>query len=191
MLRCAITNKNYLAGDAGRWACEGVDYVQLREKTLDAGELADLGRSILRDIAEAGSTATKLLINGRADVAVAIGAAGVHLTAHKDELTPQQVRSLFVHARLPSPVVSVSCHTPADIASARHHAADLILFGPVFEKRIEGELVMEGVGLEALALACAIAQPVPLLALGGITLANADQCLQAGAAGIAGIRLFA
>ena len=191
MLRCAITDGNYLVGDAERWAYEGVDFVQIREKTLDAGELADLGRSILRDIAEAGSTPTKLLINGRADVAVAIGAAGVHLTAHKDELTPQQVRSLFVHARLPSPVVSVSCHTPADIASARHHAADLILFGPVFEKRIEAELVAPGVGIEALALACAIAQPVPLLALGGITSENAAACMAAGAAGIAGIRTFA
>jgi thiamine-phosphate pyrophosphorylase len=114
----------------------------------------------------------------------------VHLTAHRDELTPQQVRSLFVHARLPSPIVSVSCRTPADIAGARHHAADFILFGPVFEKRVDGEVVARGVGVEALSLACAIAQPVPLLALGGITSENTAACMTAGAAGVAGIRLF-
>jgi thiamine-phosphate pyrophosphorylase len=191
MLRCAIADEKYLGGNAGRWAVDGVDFVQLRAKMLEAGELANLGRSILRDIAETGSTGTKLLINGRADVAIAIGAAGVHLTSHADELTAQQVRSLFVHARLPSPIVSVSCHTPADIARARHHAADVILFGPVFEKRIEDELVAPGVGLEALAYACAIAQQVPVLALGGVTGENAAVCLAAGAAGIAGIRAFA
>ena len=135
-------------------------------------------------------SSTKLLINTRADVAIAARAHGVHLTSHTDELMPQQVRELYTHAGLPAPIVSISCHTPADIARARHNAADLILFGPVFEKRVNGELVSEGVGLEALALACAIAQQVPVLALGGITAQNSAACLAAGATGVAGIRTF-
>ena len=200
MLRCAITDGtaagfvnaaqiDRVQNQARRWAADGVDFIQLREKHLDAGALLTLAEAAMQTVREMNAP-TKLLINTRVDVAISARAHGIHLTAHKDELTPQQVRSLFVHARLPSPVVSVSCHTPADIASARHHAADFILFGPVFEKRIEGELVAPGVGLEALALACAIAQPVPVLALGGITSENAAACMAAGAAGIAGIRTF-
>ena len=77
-----------------------------------------------------------------------------------------------------------------DIAHARHNAADFILFGPVFEKRIDGELVTSGVGLEALSFACAIAQHVPVLALGGITSQSSAACLASGAIGVAGIRLF-
>jgi thiamine-phosphate pyrophosphorylase len=132
----------------------------------------------------------KLLINTRADVAVAARAHGVHLTAGPDELTPHQVRELFTHAGLPAPIVSVSCHTPADIARARHNAADFILFGPVFEKRIDGQLVAAGAGLEALTFACAIAQQIPVLALGGITPQNSAVCLASGATGVAGIRTF-
>ena len=135
-------------------------------------------------------SSAKLLINTRADVAIAARAHGVHLTSHADELTPQQVRELFTHAGLPAPIVSISCHTPTEIARARHNAADFILFGPVFEKRVDGELVTDGVGLEALALACSIAQQVPVLALGGITSENVGACLAAGAAGVTGIRTF-
>lgn len=201
MLRCAITDGtavgfvnatqiDRLQDQVRRWAADGIDFIQLREKGVDAGGLLTLAEAVMQTL-QAMQAPAKLLINARADVAVAARAHGVHLTADHDELTPQQVRSLFVHARLPSPIVSVSCHTPADIAGARHHAANFILFGPVFEKRVDGEVAANGVGLEALSLACAIAQPVPVLALGGITEANAEECLHAGAAGIAGIRLFA
>ena len=201
MLRCAITDGTATAfvnatqierlqNRVRRWAADGIDFIQLREKNVDTGALLMLTEGVMETLREVQSQ-TKLLVNARADVAVAARAHGVHLTAHRDELTPQQVRSLFVHARLPSPIVSVSCHTPADIAGARHHAADFILFGPVFEKRIDGELVAAGVGLEALSLACAVAQPVPLLALGGVTSENTGACMAAGAAGVAGIRTFA
>ena len=200
MLRCAITD-----GTASRfvnavqierlrdqvrcWAADGIELLQLREKDLDAGALLALAEAALDTLHEMQSTA-KLLINTRADVAIAARAHGVHLTSHSDELTPQQVRELYTHAGLPAPIVTVSCHTPTDIARARHNAADFILFGPVFEKRVDGEPVAAGVGLEALALACAIAQQVPVLALGGITKQNSTVCLSSGAAGVAGIRLF-
>ena len=200
MLRCAITDGtasgfvnatqiDRLQNHVRRWAADGIDLIQLREKNLDAGALLAFAEAAMQTLHEMQSAA-KLFINTRADVAIATRAHGVHLTSHADELTPQQVRELFTHAGLPAPIVSISCHTPADIARARHNAADLILFGPVFEKRVDGELVAAGAGLEALALACAIAQQVPLLALGGVTAENAAECLAAGAAGVAGIRTF-
>lgn len=200
MLRCAITDGtassfvnatqiDRLRNHVRRWAADGIDLIQLREKSLDAGALLALAEVALDTLRETQSP-TKLLINTRVDVAIAARAHGVHLTSRPDELTPQQVRELFTHAGLPAPVVSISCHTPSDIARARHNTADFILFGPVFEKRVDGELVAAGVGLEALSLACAIAQQVPLLAIGGITSENISACLAAGAAGIAGIRTF-
>ena len=188
MLRYAITDEHYVVRDAERWATQGVDLVQLRAKTLQTGALAGLGHSILSDIAKTG-TGVRLLINGRADVAIAIGAAGVHLTAREDELTPTQVRVLYRHAGLTSPIVSVSCHTLEEVTRARDNDADLILFGPVFEKRI-GQVVTDGVGLSLLAKACEQAKPVRVLALGGVTPDNAPSCIAAGAAGFAAIRAF-
>jgi len=200
MLCCAITDGKTsgfvnttqverVQNQVRRWAAQGIDIIQIREKNLDAGALFTLAEAALRTLRDSNSSA-KLLINARADVAIAARAHGVHLTGHRDELTPRQVRELFTRAGLPPPVVSVSCHSPAEIAHARHNAADLILFGPIFEKRADGELVSAGMGLEALALACEIAEQIPVLALGGVTPQNAGLCVRAGAAGIAGIRLF-
>jgi thiamine-phosphate pyrophosphorylase len=190
MLRCAITDQGYRIADAGRWAEDGVDFVQLRDKTLDAGELAKLARTILKDIAEVHGAKTRLLINGRVDVAIAVGAAGVHLTAHPDELAPEQVRRIFAMAGKPTPAISISCHTLEEIARAREAGVDLILFGPVFEKRVGGDPVSAGMGLEALQAACVMAGEVPVLALGGVTQQLVEECVQAGAKGVAGIRLF-
>ncbi len=192
MVRSAITDRvspaPVLLKHAQRWAAEGVDFVQLREKHLAAGDLALLAKAMLEIFS---GTKTKLLVNSRADVAAATGADGVHLTAHADELTPEQVRRVFALAGRPAPVVSVSCHSAAEVAQAAATSVDLILFGPVFEKRVAGEVVVPGVGLEALREACAAASRVPVLALGGITMENTAACLDAGAVGVAAIRLFA
>jgi len=195
MLRCAITERGYLSTDASRWAEEDVDFVQFRDRTLDAARLMYFAKSILEDIAEfpgaaIAGTRPRLLINGRADVAVAAGAAGVHLTAHPDELTPTQVRRIFEIAGKPAPLISISCHTLEEVHRARAAAVDLILFGPIFEKRVESEQVAAGVGLQTLHEACAAAGEVPVLALGGVTRELIDDCLSAGAKGVAGIRLF-
>jgi len=171
-----------------RWSHEGVDYVQLREKQMAAGELVKLAVAMLVVLRESGST--KLLVNGRPDVAVAAGADGVHLTAQEGELTVAQVREVFEAAGAGTPVISVSCHTLEEVRRAGADGADFILFGPVFEKRVEGEMVGEGVGLEKLQEACDAADRMPVLALGGITWPRAELCIEAGAAGVAGIRLF-
>ena len=190
MLRCAITDRGYLIADAHRWAEDGIDFVQLRDKTLDAAHLMYFAKSILEDIAEVPHARTRLLINGRADVAIAAGAAGVHLTAHPDELTPEQVRQVFASAGKLAPVISISCHRLAEVQRACAANVNMILFGPVFEKRVMGEQVSEGIGLEALHHACELAGEVPVLALGGVTPELIDECLRAGAKGVAGIRLF-
>jgi len=197
MLRYAVSDRSIFGDDeairtaellrsAARWAADGVDFVQLREKDMDAGALTALARKIL---AVLGVEST-LLINGRADVAIASGAAGVHLTAHPDELTPAQVRRVFAVAGRGEPVVSVACHTVEAARRARDGGADIILFSPIFEKRVQGVQVSPGVGLERLREVCEAAAPVRVLAMGGVTWSNSQQCIDAGAAGVAGIRLF-
>jgi thiamine-phosphate pyrophosphorylase len=203
MLRYAITSRALYPGDehekqaallyeASRWAAEGIDIIQLREKDLPAADIAALAREILRAISTKNSPA-KLLINSRPDIALATGAHGVHLTAAPGELTPAQVRSLY-SADLTAPVITVSCHTLEDVRRARENHADAILFAPVFEKTFADRGVDQGTilgqGLDQLRDACRAASPVPVYALGGVTLENAPSCLAAGAVGIAGIRLF-
>lgn len=190
MLRCAITSGDgWVATSlARRWAAEGVEFVQLREKQLDAGELVRLTAAMQAALREGGKT--KLLVNGRADVAVAAGADGVHLSSRAGELTAEQVRRVFRVAGAGEPVVSASCHSLEDVWRAVDGGVNLVLFGPVFEKRVTGEVVVAGVGLEVLREACAAARETPILALGGVTWESAELCVEAGAAGVAGIRLF-
>ena len=170
------------------WVREAVQFVQLREKQLAAGELVKLAVALRAALRESGET--KLLVNGRADVAVAAGADGVHLTSRPGELTAEQVREVFRLAGAGEPVVSASCHTVDEVRRAIAGGVDLILFGPVFEKRVGGVVVSEGVGLEVLREACTAAAGTPVLALGGVTLPKVEGCIEAGAAGVAGIRLF-
>jgi thiamine-phosphate pyrophosphorylase len=209
MLRYAITDRVRLAdasaqqaeparqaallAQAERLAAEGIDFLQLREKDLSATALASLARNLLATL-RAHNPATRLLINSRADIAVATCADGVHLTSSPNEFTPAQVRALYAAAGLPEPIISLSCHTLAEVTRAASSAPEnrptLILFGPVFEKVVGNILVTAGAGLDLLRAACAAAAPIPVLALGGITRANTDICLDAGAAGVAAIRLF-
>jgi thiamine-phosphate pyrophosphorylase len=200
MLRYAITSRALYPGDelqqqaallrqACRWIADGIDLIQLREKDLPAAEIAALAREILQGIAAAASP-TKLLLNSRPDIAMATAAQGVHLTAAPDELTPAQVRSLYAAANRPAPIITISCHTLEDVHRARVNRADAILFAPIFEKIIAAQTVTSGQGLNRLRAACLAASPIPVYALGGVTFENASACLEAGAAGIAGIRLF-
>ncbi len=194
MVRYAITSgvagrsREALLADAQRWAAEGLEFMQLREKWMETGELVALARAIVGVFREAGAR-TKLLVNGRADVAVAAGAAGVHLTSRAGEMSVEQVRRVFAVGEREA-VVSVSCHSVEEVQRAAAGGADLILFGPVFEKRVRWDVVVGGVGLERLREACVAGGGVAAVALGGVTKENVCACLEAGAAGIAGIRLF-
>jgi thiamine-phosphate pyrophosphorylase len=205
MIRYAITDRSRLAPQnandeiarrislfalARRWAEQQIEYIQLREKDLSAAEIEQIACAITAAIRGLKSR-TKLLINSRADIALAASADGVHLTAASGQLTPTQIRSLFARAGRVAPIVSISCHTLDEVVHARREQADLILFGPVFGKTIAGTEVVFAAGLEALRAACKAAGEVPVLALGGVAPENVQSCLEAGAKGIAAIRLFA
>jgi len=200
MVRYAITSRALYPGDelqqqaallreASRWAVDGIDLIQLREKDLPAANIAALAREILQAIAATNSP-TRLLLNSRPDIAIATSAHGIHLTSDPDELTPTQARSLYNITRSPAPIITISCHTLEDVHRARLNQADAILFAPVFEKEIAGKVITPGQGIDQLRAACLAASPIPVYALGGVTLKNAPACLDAGAAGVAGIRLF-
>lgn len=160
-------------------AAAGVDLIQLRERDLTVHELEALARQAVGAVREANA-ATKLLINSRIDVALAVGANGVHLRS--DDPVASDAR-LAAHARSGF-VIGVSCHTVAEVRLAWSHGADFAVFGPVFEKQGTRVTLVEG-----LRAACAVT-PTFVLALGGVTIGNAMDCLRAGAAGVAGIRLF-
>jgi thiamine-phosphate pyrophosphorylase len=181
------------------WA--GVDYIQLREKDLSTRELESLAREAVSVIRETALEAA-LLINARTDIALAVEADGVHLRS--DDVNAREVRAVWKvwsdncgagtpfdrlkagSARQNSPrdpLIGVSCHSLEEVIEAANSTATFAVFAPVFEKKDA-----EPTGLELLKKACRGSMPV--LALGGITLSNAHSCLDAGAAGIAAIRLF-
>jgi thiamine-phosphate pyrophosphorylase len=164
----------------------GVDLVQLREKDLPTRELEALARRVRQVIHEnSGEAGTRLLINSRSDVARASSADGVHLRS--DDISPSEVHKIWAQTPYSArALVSVSCHSAADVARAASQAADFAVFAPVFEKK--DAAAASPVGLDGLREACR--QKIPVLALGGITLTNAHACLDSGAAGIAAIRLF-
>jgi len=165
-------------------ALAGVDFIQLREKDLNSHDLETLARQAV-DMLKNESVATKFLINSRTDVAIAVGADGVHLRS--DDISPTEVRALWAKSGAsPRPIIAVSCHSEDDIAAAEAHGADFAVFAAVFEKRDQPS--SPPAGLASLRQACR--HKVPVLALGGVTLENARQCLDCGAAGLAGIRLF-
>ena len=200
MLRYAITSRALyprseqekqagLLKEAARWIAEGIDFIQLREKDLPAATLANLARNLLENIALTASS-TRVLLNSRPDIALATGAHGVHLAASPDELSPTQIRGLFHSAGRPKPIITLSCHSLAEVQRACREQPDAILYAPVFEKPLADCHNLPGQGLEQLHAACIAAAPIPVFALGGVTTENAPECLKAGAAGVAGIRLF-
>ena len=187
--------RNALLRRIAQAARAGVDYIQLREKDLSPRELERLARQAVHVVRD-NSTIAKLLINSRADVALACGADGVHLPA--GELAASEVRALWVQSSDQEPVIGVSGHNSADIRCAEAQGADFAVLAPIFEKVRTNA---PGIGLDALREAC-LGSPLPnrsqaapqgrcaVLALGGVTLGNAAACIEAGAAGVAGIRLF-
>lgn len=183
-----------LLANVATWAHAGVAWIQLRETDLDAQAQIVLARQVLNIIRQQPGSPTHLLINSRPDIALAAGADGVHLTSATDTFKPGEVRAIFQAAGARRPWISLACHTWQEAAAARDAGVDCILLAPVFGKTIQtaaGERqVQPGVGLEALAAACRAAAPTPVYALGGITGENAPQCMEAGASGIAAIRLL-
>jgi len=172
----------------------GVDAIQLRENDLCAREMVELGREATRLMVEANSEdsskpATRFLINSRTDIAIACGADGVHLRS--DDISAAEARRVFVRAGIPGPLVAVSCHRGEEVELAEGHGADFAVFGPVFGK---SGVDAKAVGVAELERACTrrrMANPKMLvLAIGSVNEVTAAECLQAGADGVAAIRMF-
>ena len=153
----------------------GATVIQVRAKELSARALAQLVRSII------GATACPVLVNTRVDVALACGAAGVHLPSNS--IAPTEIRRIVPTGFL----IGVSCHSIEELCAAEAEGADFAVFGPVFSSVTKP---VNPIGLEALCAATAAVR-LPVYALGGVTRENEPLCIQAGAAGIAGISFFA
>jgi len=161
---------------AVRAAAAGAAMIQVRAKTLATRALMALVRDVV-----AVARGVPVLVNTRADVALACGAQGVHLPS--DGLAADVVRSIAPAGFL----IGVSCHTVEELVRAEREGADFAVYGPVFATASHPGAAP--VGLEALATAVR-AMRIPIYALGGVTEANAPLCITAGAAGVAGISLF-
>ena len=184
---CYITDRRQLrsasVGAVIREAIRaGVDLVQVREKDVATRELVALVEEALSVAREPGREGTLVVVNGRVDVALAAAADGAHLGVHS--LPVQVVRRFVPHAF----VIGVSCHSLAEAMAAESGGADYLVLGPVFETPSK-----LGYG-PPLGLAklreVASRIKIPVLALGGITVDRIRPCLEAGASGIAGIRIF-
>jgi thiamine-phosphate pyrophosphorylase len=157
-----------------------IDLIQIREKNLSTNILYKLSCTAAN--ITSGSS-TKLLINDRADVAAAAGADGVHLTS--SSIPPNILRRTFQAGFL----IGVSTHSLDEAVAAARSGANFVVFGPVFDtlsKRQYGRPL----GLAELRKITSELAPFPVLALGGVTTNNVADCIHAGAAGVAAIRML-
>ncbi len=185
MIRYYITDRKQLGGvgpllDAIASAARAgiaADWIQIREKDLSGRALLQLVRAAIE-----AAPGARILVNERVDLALAAGAHGVHLPSNSPP--PGRFRAIAPHPFL----IGVSCHKVDEASRAEAEGADFVVFGPVFftpSKAAYGEPL----GVERLR-ETSRAVRIPVLALGGITAANANQCLAVGASGVAGISLF-
>jgi thiamine-phosphate pyrophosphorylase len=155
----------------------GARLLQVRAKTASGAAFFDLARAVVAMAAPAGA---HVIVNDRVDIAVAAGAAGVHVG--QDDLSPTAVRRLAGRDAL----VGLSTHTQEQLASALAAPVDYVAIGPVFGTATK-ETGYAPIGLERVAAAAraAAACGLPLVAIGGITLERAGGVLGAGAAAVA------
>lgn len=168
----------------------GVDWIQIREKDLSGRDCSTLTRAALQRAAKSSASkisATRILMNDRLDVALAERAGGVHLGEKSLPLSEAKRLAGSGHDREDF-FIGVSCHSLQAAKTAASGGADYLFFGPVFATPSKAAFGAPQ-GLERFAEVCH-AVGIPVLAIGGITLANAADCLAAGASGIAAIRLF-
>ena len=156
----------------------GLRALQVREKDMAPGELGDYCQSVRAALAMGGGDA-KIFLNDRADIALGLGLAGVHL--RESSLPLAQQAPILREALL----WGVSTHDLAGVQTAQAAGADFVTFGPVFETASKAALG-DPVGLENLARVAGSVR-IPVLALGGITPERCGPCLEAGASGVAAI----
>ncbi len=193
---CYVTDRRAL-GDRGigelpalirRAVAAGIHWVQIREKDLPARELLGLAREA---VTAAQGSATHIVVNDRLDVALAAGAAGVHLG--EQSLPVAEVvswrRAAESKARVPAGfLIGASCHSQEAALEAERVGADYVFFGPVFATPSKAAFGPPQ-GIAKLKEVCRSVR-IPVIAIGGVAVENAAECYSAGAAGIAAIRLF-
>ena len=161
-------------------AAAEIDLVQIREKRLGGRVLFELAK---RAVAITRESPTRILINDRADIAAGAGAHGVHLTTQS--LDVAVIRNSFDDKFL----IGASAHSWDEAHQAYEQGAHFIVLGPIFPTPSK-EQFGPPLGLEKLSGVCGKLGDFPVLALGGVSESNAQECFEAGASGVAGIRLF-
>ena len=200
---CYVTDRKSLTGNRNEAAltstilqnikvalAAGVDWIQVREKDLQGGQLLEAGRVAVGLAAvhkKKTDRAPRININDRLDVALAAGAHGVHLG--RESAPAREVVRWCRAGNAPNGfVIGVSCHSVEEAREAENAKADYIFFGPIFETPSKLPFGVPQ-GIQTLAEVCrAVAMPV--VAIGGVGQENAAACIRAGAAGIAAIRMF-
>jgi thiamine-phosphate pyrophosphorylase len=170
----------------------GADWVQIREKDLPGRVL--LG--IVRDAVDAAtqmpaagtrSRQVRVIVNERLDIALAAGAAGVHLG--RESAPKREVVAWCRRGNADAEFsIGVSCHSLEEARAAESDGASYIFFGPIFETPSKKKFGMAQ-GIAKLAEVCAAVR-ISVIAIGGVNAENGGECIRAGAAGIAAIRLF-
>jgi thiamine-phosphate pyrophosphorylase len=177
---CLVTDRGAVTGALEEAVEEclaaGLRAVQLREKDLDPRDLLSLALKVRESTSRHGA---RLFVNDRADVALAVGADGVHRTGAS--LPISSLRAIAP----PGFLIGASVHSVADARAAEPEGADFLFFGPIYDtpsKRRYGPP-------QGLALLERVASAVrlPVFAIGGVTPARVAELRRAGAAGVAAI----
>lgn len=169
----------------------GVNWVHIREKDLPARELLKLARQAVQMAARRGGGnpgPAWIIINDRLDVALAAGAHGVHL-GHESLAAGDVIRWCRAGNVPADFAIGASCHSLEEARKAESAKADYIFWGPIFETPSKMKFGAPQ-GLVKLAEVCRAVPNMKVVAIGGVNAENAASCIQAGAAGIAAIRMF-
>ena len=169
----SVAGERSLADILDRVLAGGCRLVQLREKTMPAVELLPLARRLARRCREVGAL---FILNDRADLAVAADADGVHVG--QDDMPAREARGLLRSGM----VLGVSTHDEVQARAAVADGADYVAVGSIFPTSSRAEFQLVGTDLIRQVRP---AVPVPLVAIGGITLDNAAEVMRAGADGVA------
>ena len=151
----------------------GVTVVQLREKKASARETLELGRALLERLRPLG---VPLIVNDRVDLALALGADGVHVG--QDDLPPEVARRLLG----PGALVGLSITGPGDLPTLDPAVVDYAGVGPIFPTGTKADAT-PALGMEEFARLRRLL-PIPIVAIGGITAANTAAVIAAGADGV-------
>ena len=149
----------------------GAEFIQIREKYLSSNEFFQAAGESMKI---AGNSKVKIIINDRLDIALAVNADGVHLG--QNDIPPARAREILGENK----IIGFSTHNQEQILQALNYPVDYLAIGPVFSTQTK-ENADKTVGLEGVLQASKLTSDLPLVAIGGINLANYREVLAAGA----------